>query len=352
MSSRYKAFAVLATAAVLITGCSSSKKAAPAAASSTPAAAASTPAAAPSTPAAASTPATAPSSSAPAAATPIKITLITKATGGFWDAMIAGAKKYDTDNPGVIDLTTLACKTNDDTPCQIAQIQDSVTKGSKAIVIANMGPGVMPALNAAKAAGVKIILVDNNLPGFTPDAQSATDNVKGGILAGDYIKTQLKSGDTIGLLEAVRGVPALDARIDGVKKELAGTGINVVIGGAETKCDTATGASVTQDLITKYPKLTAIYSACDSPAEGVASSDIVKNHPLKIFGYDGDPEMAKLIAAGKATATMAQSPMKMTNLGIDAAVKAIEGKSFETSIDTGVTLWDASNASQFTSSWQ
>jgi ABC-type sugar transport system substrate-binding protein len=349
VSSRYKAFAVLATAAVLISGCSS-KKSTPVAASSTPAPAATSSAAAP---APATTSAAAPASTpAPAPAGPIKITLITKATGGFWDAMIAGAKKYDTDNPGVIDLTTLACKTNDDTPCQIAQIQDSVTKGSKAIVIANMGPGVMPALNAAKAAGVKIILVDNNLPGFTPDAISATDNVKGGIAAGDYIKTQLKSGDTIGLLEAVRGVPALDARINGVKQELAGTGINVVIGGAETKCDTATGASVTQDLITKNPKLTAIYSACDSPAEGVASSDIVKNHPLKIFGYDGDPEMAKLIAAGKATATMAQSPMKMTNLGIDAAVKAIQGKSFETSIDTGVALWDKSNASQFTSSWQ
>ena len=27
-----------------------------------------------------------------------QITLITKATGGFWDAMIAGAKKYATDN--------------------------------------------------------------------------------------------------------------------------------------------------------------------------------------------------------------------------------------------------------------
>ena len=78
----------------------------------------------------------------------------------------------------------------------------------------------------------------------------------------------------------------------------------------------------------------------------------MKNHPLKIFGYDGDPEMAKLIAAGKATATMAQSPMKMTNLGIQAAVNAIQGKPFEKSIDTGVTLWDSSNASQFTSSWQ
>jgi len=349
VSSRYKAFAVLATAAVLISGCSS-KKSTPAAASSTPAPAATSSAAAP---APATTSAAAPASSAaPAPAGPIKITLITKATGGFWDAMIAGAKKYQTDNPTQVDISYLACKTNDDTPCQIAQIQDSVTKGTKAIVIANMGPGVMPALNAAKAAGVKIVLVDNNLPGFTPDAISATDNDKGGVLAGDYIKTQLKSGDTIGLMEAVRGVPALDARINGVKKELAGTGVNIVMGGAETKCDAATGASVAQDLITKNPKLTAIYSACDAPAEGVASSDIVKNHPLKIFGYDGDPAMAQLIADGKAVATMAQSPMKMTNLGVQAAVNMILGKPFETSIDTGVTLWDKSNASQFTSSWQ
>ncbi len=345
MSSRYKAFAVLATAAVLITGCSSSKKSTPAAASSTPAAATSSAAAAPSTPAAAA--------SAPAAAgAPIKVTLITKATGGYWDAMVAGAKKYQTENPTQVDISYLACKTNDDTPCQISEIQDAVTKGTKAILIANMGPGVMPALTAAKAAGVKIVLVDNDLPGFTPDALSATDNVKGGIEAGDYIKTQLKSGDTIGLMEAVRGVPALDARINGVKQELAGTGINVVMGGAETKCDAATGASVAQDLITKNPNLTAIYSACDSPAEGVASSDIVKNHPLKIFGYDGDPAMAQLIVDGKATATMAQSPVKMTYLGVQDAVNMILGKPFQASIDTGVTLWDKSNASQFTSSWQ
>ena len=51
----------------------------------------------------------------------IKVTLLTKATGGFWDAMIAGAKQYETDHPNDIELTTNACKTNDDTPCQIAR---------------------------------------------------------------------------------------------------------------------------------------------------------------------------------------------------------------------------------------
>jgi ABC-type sugar transport system substrate-binding protein len=282
----------------------------------------------------------------------IKVTLLTKATGGFWDAMIAGAKKYAKDHPTQIALTTNACKTNDDTPCQIAEIQDAVTKGAKAIVISPMGVGVTAALNKAKKAGVRIVFVDNTIPGVVPTAVAATNNVKGGLAAGAYIKTQLKSGDTIGLLEAVRGVPNLDQRIDGVKKALAGTGVKVVIGAQQTLCDTKTGATVTQDLLTRYPDLTAVYSACDSPAIGAVSVAESKQHPLKIFGYDGDPEMAKLILAGKTTATMAQSPFRMTYLGIQAAVKSLKGQKYVKRIDTGVTLVTKANAAKFTKAWQ
>ena len=173
----------------------------------------------------------------PAAASKIKVTLLTKATGGFWDAMIAGAKKYASDHPDQVELTTNACKTNDDTPCQIAEIQDAVTKGAQAIVISPMGVGVTAALTAAQKQGVRIVFVDNTIPGVIPDAVSATNNVKGGQAAGAYIKTQLKSGDTIGLLEAVRGVPNLDQRIDGVKERSPGTGVKVVIGGSR-RCAT------------------------------------------------------------------------------------------------------------------
>jgi ABC-type sugar transport system substrate-binding protein len=282
----------------------------------------------------------------------IKVTLLTKATGGFWDAMIAGAKKYASDHPDQVELTTNACKTNDDTPCQIAEIQDAVTKGAQAIVVSPMGVGVTDALNAAQQAGVKIVFVDNTIPGVIPDAVSATDNVKGGLAAGAYIKTKLKAGDTIGLLEAVRGVPNLDQRIDGVKSALQGTGVKVVIGGQQTLCDPKTGAAVTQDLLTRYPDLTAIYSACDSPAIGSVAVVESKQHPLMIFGYDGDPEMAKLILAGKTTATMAQSPFKMTNLGVLAAVNSILGKPYVKRIDTGTTLVTKDNASQFTEAWQ
>ena len=327
MSTRLKALVVLAAATMLITACGSSGGGTAAPSGSGSGAANET---------------AAPSRSGSGAANEkIKVTLLTKATGGFWDAMIAGAKQYETDHPNDIELTTNACKTNDDTPCQIAQIQDAVTKGAQAIVISPMGVGVTDALNEAQQAGVRIVFVDNTIPGVVPDAVAATDNV-----------TQLKSGDTIGLLEAVRGVPNLDQRIDGVKAALEGTGVNVVIGAQQTLCDTKTGASVTQDLLTKYPNLTAIYSACDSPAMGAVAVAESKQHPLLIFGYDGDPEMAKLIEAGKTTATMAQSPFKMTNLGVEAAVKSLKGENYVKAIDTGTTLVTKDNAADFTSAWQ
>ena len=341
MSTRLRALVVLAAGAMLITACSSSGggTAAPSASTAAPSANAT---AAPS----------ANATAAPSAAAKIKVTLLTKATGGFWDAMIAGAKQYETDHPNDIELTTNACKTNDDTPCQIAEIQDAVTKGAQAIVVSPMGVGVTDALNEAQKAGVRIVFVDNTIPGVVPDAVAATNNVKGGQDAGAYIKSQLKSGDTIGLLEAVRGVPNLDQRIDGVKAALEGTGVKVVIGAQQTLCDTKTGASVTQDLLTKYPNLTAIYSACDSPAMGAVAVAESKQHPLLIFGYDGDPDMAKLILAGKTTATMAQSPFKMTNLGVEAAVKSLKGENYVKAIDTGTTLVTKENAADFTSAWQ
>ena len=339
MSTRLKALAMLGAAAMLVAACGSTGGTAAPSAAATAA-----PSAAPS----------AAATAAPSAAAneKIKVTLLTKATGGFWDAMIAGAKQYATDHPDDIELTTNACKTNDDTPCQIAQIQDAVTKGAQAIVVSPMGVGVTDALNEAQQAGVRIVFVDNTIPGVVPDAVAATNNVKGGEAAGAYIKTQLKSGDTIGLLEAVRGVPNLDQRIDGVKAALDGTGVNVVIGAQQTLCDTNTGATVTQDLLTKYPNLTAIYSACDSPAMGAVAVAESKQHPLLIFGYDGDPEMAKLIEAGKTTATMAQSPFKMTNLGVEAAVKSLKGENYVKAIDTGTTLVTKENAADFTSAWQ
>ena len=184
------------------------------------------------------------------------------------------AKAYAEENEGV-EIEYYSCQSPSDVDCQIAQIEDAVVKGFDAMVITPMGTEVIPAMDAAVDDGMVVVLADNDLDDFTKKtAVAATDNVKGGQAAGEYLKSILKSGDKIGLIEGVRGVPALDARIQGVTDALEGTGVEVIIGGADSKCDAAQGATVAEDLLTRAPDLTAIYSACDDPA--IAAAKVAK----------------------------------------------------------------------------
>ena len=58
--------------------------------------------------------------------------------------------------------------------------------------------------------------MDNDIPTWkSKTSVVATNNFKGGVLAGKYLATKLKAGDTLGILEGVPGVPALDARVTG-----------------------------------------------------------------------------------------------------------------------------------------
>jgi simple sugar transport system substrate-binding protein len=277
----------------------------------------------------------------------VSVAVITKFPVEFFTAMEDSAKEYADANPGV-SIDYFSCASPSETDCQIAQIEDAVTAGFDAIVITPMGVEVIPALDAAAESGVEVVLVDNDLEDFTQKtAVAATDNVVGGQLAGEYLASVLKEGDTIGLMEGVRGVPALDARIQGVQDALEDSGVNIIIGGAETKCDSAQGATVAEDLLTREPDLTAIYSACDDPAIAAAQVVTDQGKTVLVMGYDGLPTAAQAIIDGTMTATIAQFPGRMAALGVEAAVAAVRGESVEAFIDTGTELVTVDNAESF-----
>ncbi len=278
---------------------------------------------------------------------PVKVAFVTKFQVEFFTAMEDAAQAHVDANDG-IEIEFFSCATPADVDCQIAQIEDAVVKGFDAMVITPMGNEVIPALDAAADSGLVIVLADNDLADFSKKtAVAATDNVVGGQLAGEYLKSVLGEGDTIGLMEGVRGVPALDARIQGVQDALEGTGVEIILGGAETKCDSAQGATVAEDLLTREPNLTAIYSACDDPA--IAAAKVAKDQgkQVMIVGYDGLPTAAQSILDGDMTATIAQFPGQMASLGVEAAVAAVRGNPVEPFIDTGTALVTAENAEQF-----
>ena len=170
---------------------------------------------------------------------------------------------------------------------QIALIESMVTKGVQGIAITPVDPTVAPALDKAIAAGVKVVLMDNNIPDWNRrTALATTDNYNAGQIAGKYLKTVLKDGDTLGILEGVPGVPSLDDRVNGMLDGLQGVEVKIVGRGA-TNCTEELGISVAEDLLTANADLKAIYAACGPPAAGAARA-------IKNAGIAGD----KIILVG------------------------------------------------------
>jgi ABC-type sugar transport system substrate-binding protein len=279
----------------------------------------------------------------------IKIGFITKFPVPFFATMEDAAKAYAAAHPGVeIEFGQGTSAT--DIEGQIALIESMVTKGVKGIAITPVDPTVAPALDKAIAAGVKVVLMDNNIPdwkGLT--ALATTDNYNAGKIAGEYLKSVLKSGDTIGILEGVPGVPALDDRVNGMLEGLKGVDVKIV-GRGTTKCTEELGISVAEDLLTANPHLKSIYAACGPPAAGAAQAIKnagIANDAIVLVGFDFCCGEKEALTAGVEDATVAQFPAKMAELGVDALVKAIKGEKVESLIDSGAALVTRDNMDSF-----
>lgn len=283
------------------------------------------------------------------AADDVKIGFITKFPVPFFATMEDAAKAYAAANPGV-EIVFGQGTSATDIEGQIALIESMVTQGVQGIAVTPVDPTVAPALDKAIKAGVKVVLMDNDIPDWNGrTALATTDNYAAGKSAGEYLKSVLQDGDTLGILEGVPGVPSLDDRVNGMLDGLQGVNVDIVGRGA-TNCTEELGINVAEDLLTANPDLKAIYSACGPPAAGAAraiENAGIANDAIVLVGFDFCCGEAEALAAGTEDATVAQFPAKMAELGVDALVKAIRGEQVESLIDSGAALVTKDNMADF-----
>lgn len=280
---------------------------------------------------------------------PVKIGFITKFPVPFFATMEDAAKAYAEAHPGVEVIYGQGTSATD-IEGQIALIESMVTKGVQGIALTPVDPTVAPALDKAIAAGVKVVLMDNDIPDWNGrTALATTNNYNAGKIAGEYLKTVLKDGDTLGILEGVPGVPSLDDRVNGMLDGLKGVEVKIVGRGA-TNCTEELGISVAEDLLTKDPEIKSIFAACGPPAAGAAQAIKkagIANDKIVLAGFDFCCGEAEALEAGIEDATVAQFPAKMAELGVDALVKAIRGEKVESLIDSGAALVTKENMANF-----
>ena len=217
----------------------------------------------------------------------VKIGYITKFPVPYFQTMEDAARAWAKGHPN-IEIVYGQGKSATDIEGQIALIEKMVAQGVQGIAITPVDPSVATTLDKAVASGVKVVLMDNSIPGWkNQTALATTNNFEAGKLAGQYLKTVLKNGDKLGILEGVAGVPALDDRVNGMLEGLKGTDAAIVGKGA-TDCTEEKGINVAQDILTANPDLKAIYSACGPPAAGAAQAigNAKAGHHVILVGFD------------------------------------------------------------------
>jgi ABC-type sugar transport system substrate-binding protein len=281
----------------------------------------------------------------------VKLGFITKFPVDFYFLLVNASKKWDKATAGA-SVIYASGKSGTDDAGEIAAIQNMVAQGVKGIAITPTSPAVSAALDKAIKAGVKVVLMDNDIPAWKKKSSVvATNNFKGGQLAGQYLAKHLKAGDTLGVLEGNPANPALVQRVTGMLSGLGAMKSKIkVVSKLETDCDQTKGATAAQTILTANPSLTAMYSACGPPALGAIQS--IKNAGIKpggiiLVGFDASTDEVKAIKAGTENGSVAQFPAKIGDLGIKTLWAAVQGKPVPKNVDTGTVLVTKANASNF-----
>lgn len=280
----------------------------------------------------------------------VGVSLILKNTSNAFFVSMADSAQAEADALG-IDLTVAAGKEDGDTDSQIAAIEASVAKGDKGILITPSGDAVIPALKAARDAGLLVIALDTPPSDATAvDITFATDNYLAGQLIGqwaaaqlggekatiamlDLFNDQVVSVDTArdqGFLNGMGIIEALDPSGNG-KEPPTGSysgGEYEVVCHEPTNGAVDGGKAAMETCLTLNPDINVVYTINEPAAQGAydALNAAGKAEGVIIVSVDGgcSPGL-ELVASGVIGATAQQYPGKMATLGMEAIKTLAEG---------------------------
>lgn len=239
----------------------------------------------------------------------INIAWIGKTLNNPWWVSVADFAEQEAKNLGV-NLTIALPEEEVDLGKQVKMIEAAIIKKVDAIIIsASSSDGVIPAIEEARNAGIKIVNFDTRIsdPNMY-DVFVGADDVHGAYKAGIYICEQLNGKGEVGLITGLLAQSTGVDRKAGFLKAVAEyPGIKIVAeAGAEWRSDLA--ANATANILTAHPNIDAIFACNDQMAVGmVNAAEAAGKNPadLILVGYDGILDAVNLVLSGQLDAFVA-----------------------------------------------
>jgi ribose transport system substrate-binding protein len=275
------------------------------------------------------------------------IAVIPKGTSHvFWQSIHAGAEKAAQElSVSVIWRGPLR---EDDRDSQISEVEGFISRGVSGIVLAPLDESALAApVSDAARNRIPVVIFDSGLKGGDYVSFVATDNRKGGRMAGEHLASVLNGKGKVVMLRYAEGHDSTNQREEGFLEALAAhPGVEIVSANQYGGADVEGAHKRAEALLSRYKAadgslpIDGIF--CPNESSTFAMLRVLQDNgwagKVRFVGFDASENLVKGLADGHIEALVVQDPVNMGYLAVKTMVSHLRGQPVEKRIDTGVHL--------------
>jgi ribose transport system substrate-binding protein len=275
----------------------------------------------------------------------MRIAVIPKGTTHvFWKSVEAGAKQAGSEL-GVEIIWKGPLKESDRAE-QIKVVQEFIAEGVNGIVLAPLdATALLAPVQSATGRKIPVVIFDSALNGEVgKDFVSlvATDNKKGGNMAGDELARVMGGKGKVVLLRYGVGSASTEQREAGFLEALAKhPDIQVIDKDHYAGATVGEAQKMSENLLDKLKEADGIFCPNESSTQGMLNVLVANGLAgnKKFVGFDTSSSLLDALNAGQIQALVAQNPRNMGYLAVTTLVKQIKGEAQAPPyVDTGCAL--------------
>ncbi|MBV7273293.1 ribose ABC transporter substrate-binding protein RbsB [Clostridiaceae bacterium UIB06] len=218
-----------------------------------------------------------------------------------------------------------------------SNVDDLLQQGVAAIIInPTDSDAVGNSIKAANDKKIPVLTVDRKANTGDVVTHIASDNVKGGKMAADFILEKLGGKANIVELQGLPGASATRDRGKGFHEGVDNKANVKVVASQAADFDRQKGLNVMENIMQATPQFDAVFAHNDEMALGAVKA--LKGKKVLVVGFDGNDDAKKAVESGDMAATVAQQPDLMGSLAVENAVKVIKGESVQKEIPVDLKL--------------
>jgi ribose transport system substrate-binding protein len=277
----------------------------------------------------------------------LRIAVVPKGTTHeFWKSIHAGALTAARELG--VEILWKGPLREDDRDEQIKVVESFTIRGVDGLVIAPLDDtALVPVLADAASLGIPVAIIDSDITWDGHVSFVATDNYKGGAMAGEALGELLLGNGAVMMMRYQEGSASTMKREAGFLDtiQLRFPEIVVVSENQRSGATVEAAYQTAENLLISHPEVDGIFCPNESSVFGMlrAMQDAGLAGKVRLIGFDASPKLVEALATGEIDGLVIQNPFEMGAAGVRAIVNHLDGKPVEGRIDTGVVLVTKAN---------